>query len=269
MADDRKAPTSAFISLDEGGSARPPRPPASRRGVIAAVAALACVALIVGSLGFVHSGSDGGWSLAWLFQTTAEEVSATGSAPGAAANVAADTQGTADGVDGASGDGASASGSSAQAAGNVGTRGNASGDSSRGTGGAAAGTSGGASSDTSSNGPNASDASNARPQQPATITVRVSVDSSEVGSPVSASATVTLGTGATAFDALKALGVSYNAQTSQFGVYVSSIGGLAEKEHGSTSGWVYYVNGSFANTSASNYALADGDTVQWVYSVSE
>ncbi|WP_288736422.1 DUF4430 domain-containing protein [uncultured Enorma sp.] len=267
MADDRKAPTSAFISLDEGGSARPPRPPASRRRVIAAVAALACVALIVGSLGFVHPGADGGWSLDWLFQTTAEEVSATGSAQGdaagAAANAAADTQGAADG---AAVDGTAASSSSAQSAGNAGTRSDASSDGSGGTGGAAAGASGGASSDASSNGSGTSDTT---PQQPATITVRVSVDSSEVGSPVSASATVKLETGATAFDALKALDVSYNVQPSQFGIYVSSIGGLAEKEHGSTSGWVYYVNGSFANTSASNYALADGDTVQWVYSVSE
>lgn len=266
MSEDRKPSLSTFISLDEGGSSQPPHR-GRRRGVLAGVVAAACVALIVVSLGFVHPSPDGGWSLAWLFQTTAEEVSATGSsqgdAAGAATNAAADTQGAADG---AAGDGAAASSSSAQAAGNAGTRRDASSDGSGVTGGAAAGASGEASSDTSSGGSGTSDA---RPQQPATITVRVSVDSSEVGSPVSASATVTLETGATAFDALKALGISYNAQTSQFGIYVSSIGGLAEKEHGSTSGWVYYVNGSFANTSASNYALADGDTVQWVYSVSE
>lgn len=259
MADDRKTSSSAFISLDEGGSARPPRPGTPRRGVIAAIAALACAVLIVASLGFVHPGADGGWSLAWLFQTTAASEAPLGSG---AEDAAPDAQGS-DANGDAHNDVAAGGGSAAQPEGGGGASSSAANSQSSGGPGAGANTSG----DTpSTDTPNHTSPS---PQQPATITVKVSVDSSAVGSPVSASATVTLESGATAFDALKALGISYNAQGSQFGVYVSAIGGLAEKEHGSTSGWIYLVNGSMPNTAASSYELSDGDAVRWVYSVSE
>ena len=90
-----------------------------------------------------------------------------------------------------------------------------------------------------------------------------------MGSPVSASGTYTFEKGATAYDALCALGISVNASGSQFGVYVSAIGGLAEKEHGATSGWLYTVNGAQPTSAASSYVLSDGDVVRWVYSVSE
>ena len=65
MSEDRKPSSSTFISLDEGGSAQPPR---QGRTLSVGVVAVACVALIVVSLGFVHPGADGGWSVAWLFQ---------------------------------------------------------------------------------------------------------------------------------------------------------------------------------------------------------
>ena len=48
-------------------------------------------------------------------------------------------------------------------------------------------------------------------------------------------------------------------------LYVSSIGGLAEKEHGAMSGWVYAVNGYEPNTACSNYELRDGDSLVWTY----
>ena len=48
-------------------------------------------------------------------------------------------------------------------------------------------------------------------------------------------------------------------------MYVSSIGGLAEKEHGAMSGWVYAVNGHEPNTACSNYELHDGDSLVWTY----
>ncbi len=38
---------------------------------------------------------------------------------------------------------------------------------------------------------------------------------------------------------LCALGLSVNAHGSSYGTYVAAIGGLAEKEHGGTSGWMY------------------------------
>ena len=97
------------------------------------------------------------------------------------------------------------------------------------------------------------------------ITVAVSVDSSSVGSPVSLVTTVQLDRGASVYDALVATGLSINARSSQFGKYVAGIGGLAEKEHGGTSGWTYYVNGVFVNNAASGTVLNDGDAVSWVY----
>lgn len=103
------------------------------------------------------------------------------------------------------------------------------------------------------------------PSVPATITVAVSVDSSAVGSPVSLVTNVTLNQGKTVYDALVATGLSVNAHSSQFGMYVAGIGGLAEKEHGATSGWTYYHNGVFVNNAASGTVLSDGDAISWVY----
>lgn len=99
------------------------------------------------------------------------------------------------------------------------------------------------------------------------ITVSVTVDGSSVGAG-SSSASVSLAAGATVYDALLATGVNVNAQSTAYGIYVSAIAGLAEKEHGDMSGWVYTVNGNTINTSASNYSLSDGDQIRWSYVVS-
>ena len=56
-----------------------------------------------------------------------------------------------------------------------------------------------------------------------------------------------------------------NARSTGYGTYVAAIGGLAEKEHGSQSGWMYSVNGSAPNVSCGKYVLKDGDTVSWYY----
>lgn len=47
--------------------------------------------------------------------------------------------------------------------------------------------------------------------------------------------------------------------------YVEGIGNLYEFDCGEGSGWMYRVNGEFPNVGCSRYALADGDTVEWVY----
>ena len=99
------------------------------------------------------------------------------------------------------------------------------------------------------------------------ITVSVTVDGSSVGAG-SSSASVSLAAGATVYDALLETGVNVNAQSTAYGIYVSAIAGLAEKEHGDMSGWVFTVNGSTINTSASDYSLSDGDQVRWSYVVS-
>ena len=98
-----------------------------------------------------------------------------------------------------------------------------------------------------------------------TVTVYVSVSSSAVGNPVSGGGTFTFNQGATVYDALCACGLSMNASNTGYGIYVSAIGGLAEKEHGGHSGWMYSVNGAVPMTACSNYVLLNGDSVSWYY----
>ena len=98
-----------------------------------------------------------------------------------------------------------------------------------------------------------------------TVTVYVSVSSSAVGNPVSGGGTFTFNQGATVYDALCACGLSMNASNTGYGVYVRAIGGLAEKEHGGNSGWMYSVNGAVPMTACSNYVLSNGDSVSWYY----
>lgn len=98
-----------------------------------------------------------------------------------------------------------------------------------------------------------------------TVTVYVSVSSSAVGNSVSGGGTFTFNQGATVYDALCACGLSMNASNTGYGIYVSAIGGLAEKEHGGHSGWMYSVNGAVPMTACSNYVLSNGDSVSWYY----
>ena len=98
-----------------------------------------------------------------------------------------------------------------------------------------------------------------------TVTVSVSVSSSAADGRVSGSAHPTVKKGATAYDALCATGLSVSTKSSQYGLYVSAIGGLAEFEYGGKSGWMYSVNGSAPNVSCGKYVLKDGDTVSWYY----
>lgn len=103
-----------------------------------------------------------------------------------------------------------------------------------------------------------------RPAQPQTITVSVTID----GTPAGGSrhgGTATLQRGANVYDALVAVDGNINARGSTYGTYVAAIDGLAEKQHGTASGWLYSVNGVRANTACSNYRLSDGDVVTWTY----
>lgn len=47
--------------------------------------------------------------------------------------------------------------------------------------------------------------------------------------------------------------------------YVKSIGGLAERDCGAQSGWLYKVNGELPNVSCKYYTLQAGDCVEFVY----
>ena len=162
--------------------------------------------------------------------------------------------------DGSSSDNSASSGSSDSGSGSSSPSSAGSGSSSSSSG-ASSSSSGSSSSSSSAGGP-----SHPGTSAPAgTVTVYVSVSSSAVGNPVSGGGTFTFNQGATVYDALCACGLSMNVSNTGYGIYVSAIGGLAEKEHGGHSGWMYSVNGAVPMTACSNYVLSNGDSVSWYY----
>lgn len=285
-------PDSSFIQLDDvkqkgaASAASAPR----RKAMLGALTAV-CIALIVVSLGFVHPSESGAWSIDWIVQTvTGESVVANDAkVPGSAAasseadsknsKVSGDAKDKSKDSGDAKGDSESSNKSSdknsegkkseeqdgkksgeASVSQNTGAA-----DTSNTSGGASSGdgqSSGGA---TASNGGGASTGGQGGSQESSYVTVTVSVTSSAVGNPVSSGGTFTFNEGATVYDALCALGLSVNAHGSSYGTYVSAIGGLAEKQYGGTSGWMYSVNGTTPMTACSNYVLSNGDNVVWYY----
>ena len=99
-------------------------------------------------------------------------------------------------------------------------------------------------------------------EKPSTFTVSVSVDASASGTSVSYSRQVEVNQGDTVYDALEKSNIPHNARGSQYGIYVDSIGGVAESSDG---GWTYYLNGQFINASCSSVKLQAGDSIRWVY----
>lgn len=285
-----KQPDSSFIQLDDtkqkgaASAASAPR----RKALVGALTA-ACIALIVVSLGFVHPSVSGAWSIDWIVETVtgesvvAKEASVSGSTTvsgktGVKGSKSSDdaSSGSKDSDESDSKDDSESSDKDSKEKKSEGKGGRKSGDksgsqNSESTGGSSAsdGSSSGGGSATgggsTSNGGGASADSQGGSQQPGYVTVTVSVTSSAVGNPVSSGGTFTFNKGATAYDALCALGFSVNAHGSSYGTYVAAIGGLAEKEHGGTSGWMYSVNGVTPNTACSNYVLKNGDNVVWYY----
>lgn len=102
------------------------------------------------------------------------------------------------------------------------------------------------------------------PRATPAATVSVSINGSAAGGS-SHSAAVAYRDGMTVYDALVAADGNINARDTIYGTYVAAIDGLAEKQHGGMSGWVYAVNGLEPNTACSNYTLNAGDTVVWTY----
>lgn len=285
-------PDSSFIQLDDpkqkGAASAAPAP---RHKALLGVLTAACTILIVVSLGFVHPSESGAWSVDWIFQSvTGESVvskddngSGSSTASGEASSKDSKSSDAAKDESKGSNDAKDDSESSHKesdkssdskksedqdgkksgdksAAQNTGA-----GDTSNVSGGASSG--GGQSSNgaSSSNGGNASSGGQSGSQESNYVTVTVSVTSSSVGNPVSSGGTFTFNEGATVYDALCALGLSVNAHGSSYGTYVSAIGGLAEKQYGGTSGWMYSVNGTTPMTACSNYVLSNGDNVVWYY----
>lgn len=291
---DSKQPDSSFIQLDDTkrkGAASAASAP--RRKALVGALTTACIVLIVVSLGFVRPSSSGAWSIDWIVQIVAAESVIARDASGSRSTAVSgktgfmDSKSSDDSKDeskdsnesDSKGDSESSDKNSkkdSKGKKSEGKGGKKSGDASDGQGSESAGgssASDGSSSDggsatgggSASNGGSASTGNQSGSQQPGYVTVTVSVTSSAVGNPVSSGGTFTFNEGATVYDALCALGLSVNARGSSYGTYVAAIGGLAEKEHGGTSGWMYSVNGITPNTACSNYVLSNGDTVVWYY----
>lgn len=284
---DPKQPDSSFIQFDDTkqqGAASAASAP--RRKALLGVLTAACTILIVVSLGFVHPSESGAWSIDWIIQAvTGESVvtkdtKASGSTMASGEASSEDSKSSNDAKDESKGsnDGKDDSESSdkesdksSDSKKSDGQDGKKSGDKSAaqntGVGDTSNASGSGQSSDgaSSSNGGNASSGGQSGSQESSYITVTVSVTSSAVGNPVSSGGTFTFNEGATVYDALCALGLSVNAHGSSYGTYVSAIGGLAEKQYGGTSGWMYSVNGTTPMTACSNYVLSNGDNVVWYY----
>lgn len=285
-----KQPDSSFIQLDEQKGAASAASAPRRKALLGALTAV-CIALIVVSLGFVHPSTSGAWSINWIIQTVtgesvvAKDTKASGPTTTSGEASSEDSKSSNDAKDEPKGSNdakddsessdkksdkdskeKSSEGKDGKKSGDKSAAQNTgAGDTSNVSGGVSSG--GGQSSDgaSSSNGGNASSGGQGGSQESNYVTVTVSVTSSAVGNPVSSGGTFTFNEGATVYDALCALGLSVNAHGSSYGTYVAAIGGLAEKEHGSTSGWMYSVNGVTPMTACSNYVLSNGDNVVWYY----
>lgn len=291
---DPKQPDSSFIQFDEAkqqGAASAASAP--RRKALVGVLTAACIALIVVSLGFVHPSTSGAWSIDWIARAVtgesivAKDVSVSGSTTASGKTGVKGSKSSDNAKDGSkdsdesdskdkseSSDKKSDKGSKAKKSEDKGGKksgdksGSQNSDSTGGSSSSDGSSSGGGSvsgGGSASNGGGASAGNQDGSQQSGYVTVTVSVTSSAVGNPVSSGGTFTFNEGATVYDALCALGLSVNAHGSSYGTYVAAIGGLAEKQYGGTSGWMYSVNGTTPMTACSNYVLSNGDNVVWYY----
>ncbi len=83
------------------------------------------------------------------------------------------------------------------------------------------------------------------------------------------SKTVTLQNGATAWEAIQTAlsgsGISCATKSTQFGIYIVSVNGLAEFDKGPNSGWEYTVNGTKPSVGVSVYTMSSGDNLVLYY----
>lgn len=285
-----KQPDSSFIQLDDTkqkGAASAASAP--RRKALVGVLTAVCIVLIVVSLGFVYPSAGSAWSIDWIARAVtgesvvAKDASVSGSTTASGKAAPKDSKSSDNAMDGSKDSDESDSKDDSESSDkksdkdskekkSEGKGGKKSSNTSAGQGSESAGGSSSSSGSGSasgggsaSNNGGASAGNQGGSQQSGYVTVTVSVTSSAVGNPVSSGGTFTFNEGATVYDALCALGLSVNAHGSSYGTYVAAIGGLAEKEHGGTSGWMYSVNGVTPNTACSNYILKNGDTVVWYY----
>jgi hypothetical protein len=68
-----------------------------------------------------------------------------------------------------------------------------------------------------------------------------------------------------AYDILKKSGAKLKTKGFGFMLYVKAINGLAEKQHGANSGWMYSVNGKAPNVGCNAYKVKAYDREKWYY----
>ena len=283
-----KQSDSSFIQLDDAkqkGAASAASAP-RRKTLLGALTAV-CIVLIVVSLGFVHPSASGAWSIDWIVETVtgesvvAKDASVSGSTTASGKTGVKGSKSSDNAKDGSKDSDESDSKDKSESSDKKSDKGSKE-KKSEDKGGKKSGDKSGSQNSDSTGGSSSSDGSSSGggfasnsggasagnqdgSQQSGYVTVTVSVTSSAVGNPVSSGGTFTFNEGATVYDALCALGLSVNAHGSSYGTYVAAIGGLAEKQYGGTSGWMYSVNGTTPMTACSNYVLSNGDNVVWYY----
>ncbi len=289
-----KQPDSSFIQLDDAKKKdAASAASAPRRKALVGVLTAVCIVLIVVSLGFVYPSAGSAWSIDWIARAVtgesvvAKDASVSGSTTASGKAASKDSKSSDNAKDGSKDSDESDSKDKSESSdkksdkdskekksegkGGKKSGGKSGSQNSESTGGSSASDGSSSSAGSASGGGSASNSGGASAgnqdgsQQSGYVTVTVSVTSSAVGNPVSSSGTFTFNEGATPYDALCALGLSINARPSSYGTYVAAIGGLAEKEHGGKSGWMYSVNGTTPMTACSNYVLSNGDNVVWYY----
>lgn len=82
---------------------------------------------------------------------------------------------------------------------------------------------------------------------------------------------MTVSKGDTVYDVLKEAcsenGIRLTASNSTFGIYVSGINNIDEKDCGKNSGWTYWVNGNMPMVTCGKYTVNNGDEIKFSYVV--
>ena len=82
---------------------------------------------------------------------------------------------------------------------------------------------------------------------------------------------VTLENGCTAYDILKKAcddnGVKINMSNGVYSTYIVGFNNIDEKDCGSGSGWLYFINGSSPSKSCAKYLVKNGDSIVFSYTV--
>ena len=99
----------------------------------------------------------------------------------------------------------------------------------------------------------------------AQIEVEVTIDSTAAEGGSQQACSVEVPEGASALDALLATGVDVSVEDSDYGKYVSAVGGVEEQTGDTSAGWTYTVDGEMPNDSADAHAIEAGDEIVWTY----